>query len=98
MLDRVHHNCKRFEQCGLIQRNVTDRVHPPFLHHDVFAQASAAPGDSDEPHLLAQVVVAFEAGRTGAVNHQWFMAFPLVCGHLVREDVQHGKAAEGVFA
>jgi len=51
---------KRFDEGGLIQRDITDRMHPPAVHDDLLAQASAAPGQPDKAHLRAEVVVPGE--------------------------------------
>lgn len=49
---------QRFDERGLIQRHVVaDRVHPATLDADLLPQPAAATGETDEVHVLRQVVV-----------------------------------------
>ena len=63
---------ERFDQGGLVEGDVTDRVNPTLVDDDLLAQAATAAGEADEAHLFAQVVVAGLAGRTFAADEVRF--------------------------
>src|SRR5699024_3808784 len=46
-------------------------MHPAFFNDNIFAQATAKPGDANESHLLAQIIGAFLTRRTCPVDHEW---------------------------
>ncbi len=72
VLDGMHRHFQRRDHGTLVQRDVTDGVHPSFLHGDGIAQSAATTRWADEAHLFAKVVLALEACGTGAIDHEWF--------------------------
>ena len=53
---------ERFDECGLVQGDVADRVHPPCVDNDFLTQAATAARQTNEAQLGAQVVVTAETG------------------------------------